>query len=115
MVPYAAGGPSDIVTRVVAPVLAAWRAYVYGRLLVHVLERGTPHRLVLAAIPLFITNPFALGLLTLLAIYGILLIGLDVTVVDMDDKEQVVLTYSESSTPPPPEDEDEEQVETLES
>ena len=36
--------------------------------------------LVLAAIPLFITNPFALGLLTLLAIYGILLIGLDVTV-----------------------------------
>ena len=36
--------------------------------------------LVLAAIPLIITNPFALGLLTLLAIYGILLIGLDVTV-----------------------------------
>ena len=36
--------------------------------------------LVLAAIPLLITNPFALGLLTLLAIYGILLIGLDVTV-----------------------------------
>lgn len=36
--------------------------------------------LVLAAIPLFVTNPFALGLLTLLAIYGILLIGLDVTV-----------------------------------
>ena len=36
--------------------------------------------LVLAAIPLVITNPFALGLLTLLAIYGILLIGLDVTV-----------------------------------
>ncbi|HTH95463.1 MAG TPA: branched-chain amino acid ABC transporter ATP-binding protein/permease [Rhodocyclaceae bacterium] len=36
--------------------------------------------LVLAAIPLFIKNPFALGLLTLLAIYGILLIGLDVTV-----------------------------------
>ncbi|HTJ95881.1 MAG TPA: ATP-binding cassette domain-containing protein, partial [Rhodocyclaceae bacterium] len=36
--------------------------------------------LVLAAIPLAITNPFALGLLTLLAIYGILLIGLDVTV-----------------------------------
>jgi len=34
----------------------------------------------LAAIPLFIANPFALGLLTLLAIYGILLIGLDVTV-----------------------------------
>ena len=36
--------------------------------------------LALAAIPLSITNPFALGLLTLLAIYGILLIGLDVTV-----------------------------------
>ena len=36
--------------------------------------------LLLAAIPLFITNPFVLGLLTLLAIYGILLIGLDVTV-----------------------------------
>ena len=36
--------------------------------------------LVLIAIPLVIENPFALGLLTLLAIYGILLIGLDVTV-----------------------------------
>jgi len=36
--------------------------------------------LLLAAVPLFITNSFALGLLTLLAIYGILLIGLDVTV-----------------------------------
>jgi branched-chain amino acid transport system permease protein len=34
----------------------------------------------IAAIPLFVTNPYALGLLTLLAIYGILLIGLDVTV-----------------------------------
>lgn len=34
----------------------------------------------LAAIPWFINNPYALGLLTLLAIYGILLIGLDVTV-----------------------------------
>lgn len=34
----------------------------------------------LAAIPLVVTNPYALGLLTLLAIYGILLIGLDVTV-----------------------------------
>ncbi len=34
----------------------------------------------LAAIPGFINNPYALGLLTLLAIYGILLIGLDVTV-----------------------------------
>lgn len=34
----------------------------------------------LAAVPLIVTNPFALGLLTLLAIYGILLIGLDVTV-----------------------------------
>ncbi len=36
--------------------------------------------ILLAAIPLLVTNPFALGLLTLLAIYGILLIGLDVTV-----------------------------------
>ncbi|RTL56394.1 MAG: branched-chain amino acid ABC transporter ATP-binding protein/permease [Rhodocyclaceae bacterium] len=36
--------------------------------------------LLLAAVPLAVTNPFALGLLTLLAIYGILLIGLDVTV-----------------------------------
>jgi len=35
---------------------------------------------VLLAIPLAIHNPYALGLLTLLAIYGILLIGLDVTV-----------------------------------
>ncbi len=34
----------------------------------------------LAAIPLLVENPYALGLLTLLAIYGILLIGLDVTV-----------------------------------
>jgi len=34
----------------------------------------------LAAVPLLVKNPFALGLLTLLAIYGILLIGLDVTV-----------------------------------
>jgi ABC-type branched-subunit amino acid transport system ATPase component/ABC-type branched-subunit amino acid transport system permease subunit len=34
----------------------------------------------LAAVPLAVTNPYALGLLTLLAIYGILLIGLDVTV-----------------------------------
>lgn len=34
----------------------------------------------LASIPLFINNTYALGLLTLLAIYGILLIGLDVTV-----------------------------------
>ncbi|MBI1754544.1 MAG: branched-chain amino acid ABC transporter ATP-binding protein/permease [Acidobacteria bacterium] len=34
----------------------------------------------LAAIPLLVVNPYALGLLTLLAIYGILLIGLDVTV-----------------------------------
>ncbi|MCL2345776.1 MAG: branched-chain amino acid ABC transporter ATP-binding protein/permease [Desulfobulbus sp.] len=36
--------------------------------------------LALVVIPFVITNPFALGLLTLLAIYGILLIGLDVTV-----------------------------------
>jgi branched-chain amino acid transport system permease protein len=34
----------------------------------------------LAAIPLAVENPYALGLLTLLAIYGIVLIGLDVTV-----------------------------------
>lgn len=34
----------------------------------------------LAAVPLAVHNPYALGLLTLLAIYGILLIGLDVTV-----------------------------------
>ena len=34
----------------------------------------------LAAVPLAVRNPFVLGLLTLLAIYGILLIGLDVTV-----------------------------------
>jgi branched-chain amino acid transport system permease protein len=34
----------------------------------------------LAAIPLIVRNSYALGLLTLLAIYGILLIGLDVTV-----------------------------------
>jgi len=34
----------------------------------------------LASVPLVVINPFALGLLTLLAIYGILLIGLDVTV-----------------------------------
>ncbi len=34
----------------------------------------------LAAVPSIVSNPFALGLLTLLAIYGILLIGLDVTV-----------------------------------
>src|SRR4051794_7846676 len=35
---------------------------------------------ILLAIPLAIRNPYALGLLTLLAIYGILLIGLDVSV-----------------------------------
>ncbi|HET9551771.1 MAG TPA: branched-chain amino acid ABC transporter ATP-binding protein/permease [Anaeromyxobacteraceae bacterium] len=34
----------------------------------------------LAALPLAVHSPYALGLLTLLAIYGILLIGLDVTV-----------------------------------
>lgn len=34
----------------------------------------------LASIPLLVNNSYALGLLTLLAIYGILLIGLDVTV-----------------------------------
>ncbi len=36
--------------------------------------------LLLASIPLTVNNTYALGLLTLLAIYGILLIGLDVTV-----------------------------------
>ncbi len=36
--------------------------------------------MLLAAIPLAVSNSYALGLLTLLAIYGILLIGLDVTV-----------------------------------
>ncbi|HEX9242860.1 MAG TPA: branched-chain amino acid ABC transporter ATP-binding protein/permease [Anaeromyxobacter sp.] len=35
---------------------------------------------ILASIPLAVPNPYALGLLTLLAIYGIVLIGLDVTV-----------------------------------
>jgi branched-chain amino acid transport system permease protein len=35
---------------------------------------------ILASIPVAVTSPYALGLLTLLAIYGILLIGLDVTV-----------------------------------
>src|SRR5450756_582415 len=34
----------------------------------------------LASIPLAVDNSYVLGLLTLLAIYGILLIGLDVTV-----------------------------------
>ena len=34
----------------------------------------------LAAVPLAVPNPYALGLLTLLAIYGVLLIGLDVSV-----------------------------------
>ena len=36
--------------------------------------------LALSAVPLLVDNTYALGLLTLLAIYGILLIGLDVTV-----------------------------------
>jgi ABC-type branched-subunit amino acid transport system ATPase component/ABC-type branched-subunit amino acid transport system permease subunit len=46
------------------------------------LVRGTELLLfaLLAAIPLAVQSPYALGLLTLLAIYGILLIGLDVTV-----------------------------------
>ena len=35
---------------------------------------------ILATIPLTVSNTYVLGLLTLLAIYGILLIGLDVTV-----------------------------------
>jgi branched-chain amino acid transport system permease protein len=47
-----------------------------------VLVRGAEVLLfgVLAALPLAVQNPYALGLLTLLSIYGILLIGLDVTV-----------------------------------
>ncbi len=36
--------------------------------------------LLLAAVPLWVSNSYALGLLTLLAIYGILLIGLDISV-----------------------------------
>src|SRR3954465_13711131 len=36
--------------------------------------------IILLAIPVAIRNPYALGLLTLLAIYGVLLIGLDVSV-----------------------------------
>jgi len=36
--------------------------------------------ILLASIPIMVSNSYALGLLTLLAIYGILLIGLDVTV-----------------------------------
>jgi branched-chain amino acid transport system permease protein len=46
------------------------------------LVRGTEILLfaLLAGIPLAVQSPYALGLLTLLAIYGILLIGLDVTV-----------------------------------
>jgi branched-chain amino acid transport system permease protein len=36
--------------------------------------------ILLACIPLAVSNPYVLGLLTLLAIYGILLIGLDVSV-----------------------------------
>ncbi len=46
------------------------------------LVRGTEILLfaLLAAIPLVAESPYTLGLLTLLAIYGILLIGLDVTV-----------------------------------
>ena len=46
------------------------------------LLRGTEFiaLMLLAGIPLAVNNSYALGLLTLLAIYGILLIGLDVTV-----------------------------------
>jgi branched-chain amino acid transport system permease protein len=53
-----------------------------GRLRRFLLVRGVEVAALglLAAVPLTITNPFVLGLLTLLAIYGILLIGLDVTV-----------------------------------
>jgi ABC-type branched-subunit amino acid transport system ATPase component/ABC-type branched-subunit amino acid transport system permease subunit len=46
------------------------------------LVRGSEAALfaLMALLPLFVTSSYALGLLTLLAIYGILLIGLDVTV-----------------------------------
>ena len=43
-------------------------------------EFGLAMFALLGAIPLVVKNPYAMGLLTLLAIYGILLIGLDVTV-----------------------------------
>jgi ABC-type branched-subunit amino acid transport system ATPase component/ABC-type branched-subunit amino acid transport system permease subunit len=47
-----------------------------------ILVRGAEIALfvVLGAVPLAVESPYALGLLTLLAIYGIVLIGLDVTV-----------------------------------
>ncbi|MEO7735507.1 MAG: branched-chain amino acid ABC transporter permease, partial [Kofleriaceae bacterium] len=47
-----------------------------------ILVRGAEIALfvVLAAVPLAVHSPYALGLLTLLAIYGVVLIGLDVTV-----------------------------------
>jgi branched-chain amino acid transport system permease protein len=47
-----------------------------------ILVRGAEIALfvVLGAVPLVVASPYALGLLTLLAIYGIVLIGLDVTV-----------------------------------
>ena len=47
-----------------------------------ILVRGAEIALfvVLGALPLVVPSPYALGLLTLLAIYGIVLIGLDVTV-----------------------------------
>ncbi|HEU4728244.1 MAG TPA: branched-chain amino acid ABC transporter ATP-binding protein/permease [Kofleriaceae bacterium] len=47
-----------------------------------ILVRGAEIALfvVLGAVPLAVQSPYALGLLTLLAIYGIVLIGLDVTV-----------------------------------
>jgi len=47
-----------------------------------ILVRGAEIALfvVLAVVPLAVPSPYALGLLTLLAIYGIVLIGLDVTV-----------------------------------
>lgn len=47
-----------------------------------ILVRGAEIALfiVLGAVPLVVQSPYALGLLTLLAIYGIVLIGLDVTV-----------------------------------
>ncbi len=47
-------------------------------------------------------------------LFGRLVNGGKVTV-DVDDKGEVTLTYSESSAPPPPEGEGEEQIETIES
>jgi len=57
---------------------------VFKRVILHrlVLVRGAEIALfvVLGALPLVEHSPYALGLLTLLAIYGVVLIGLDITV-----------------------------------